>query len=93
MTDAVEIVNQGPSYSDAGWRLIESAPKDGTEILAYGPWAGEINGIGSPRLAVVSWQYGGASDYVGFHWTVSGTDGYAAWLCAAFWMPLPEAPK
>lgn len=74
------------------WRTIDSAPKDGTEILGYGLWAGEINGTDTiPTRCTIQWD-GGTTDYEGFHWSVTGTDAYAAWMCPTHWMPLPPPP-
>lgn len=74
------------------WQPIESAPKDGTLILAWGCWAGEINGPDDdPELAIVCWD-GQRGDYPGFDWMVTGTDAHAAWLKPTHWQPLPDAP-
>lgn len=73
------------------WQPIETAPKDGTIVLACGKWAGEIGGIGhAPEILAVS--FSGSTDYKGFDWSVEGTSGYAAWLKPTHWMPLPAAP-
>lgn len=74
------------------WKTIESAPRDGTEIIGYGRWAGEINGCDTePTRAIISWK-GGRTDYEGFDWVVSGTDAYAAWMMPTHWFPLPPSP-
>lgn len=75
------------------WQPIETAPKDGTPILTFGIWAGEIAGRDDrPGIYVAAWRYGGRSDYDGFHWSCEATDAYAAWVKATHWMPLPEPP-
>jgi hypothetical protein len=75
-----------------GWQPIETAPRDGTEILAFGLWAGEIAG---PQpiavMALISW--GGDGDYPGYEWDVSGGDAYACWMKPSHWQPLPEPPQ
>lgn len=65
------------------WRPMESAPTDGTRILAYGHWCGEINGPdGEPETHVVIWN--------GNCWRVQGTDAYAAQLLnPTRWTPIP----
>jgi hypothetical protein len=74
------------------WQPIETAPKDGTKILGYGQWAGEINGIvQEPRVYIVQFLKGG-TDYPGFEWAVDGTDAYAAWCKPSHWQPLPPPP-
>lgn len=75
------------------WQPIESAPKDGTHILAVGLWAGEINGPHFGEcICVIRWD-GGTTDYPGYEWSVTGTDAYSAWLKPTHWMPLPARPK
>ncbi len=63
------------------WMLIdENAPRDGTEVLGYGEWAGEISGSepGNYVYAVIRWT--GGRSYPGYEWSVTATDGYAAWF-------------
>jgi len=75
-----------------GWQGIESAPKDGTDILLYFPH----------RDLVIrgSWGWQGEGDWE------SGTQDWCDWntddgvvvqeepdLCPSHWMPLPPAPE
>ena len=79
------------------WQPIETAPKDGTHILAYDP-----EGIHGPVYAVVHWYV-----HKGEKYTESETEGLYRreqyevpwWDGAAYtpfrathWMPLPPAP-
>lgn len=74
------------------WQPIDTAPKDGTIVLVYGLWAGEIGGKDkTPGRYIANWVP--SSDYQGYHWLVDGTDAYAAWVKATHWMPLPEPPQ
>jgi hypothetical protein len=62
------------------WRTIETAPKDGTPVLAYyadRPW----------RWAIVHWvpQY-----FDGAWWGAQDDEGPL--FAPTHWMPLPEAP-
>ena len=59
------------------WRLIETAPKDGTEILAWSSRDGTF---------VVFWHQGA------WLWTSHDLDGDEE-LNATHWMPLPEPPQ
>lgn len=75
-----------------GWQPIETAPKDGTEVLVYGQWAGEIGGKGD--FGMFAATYGGPGrEYPAHEWDVVGVDGYSAWVRATHWMPLPAPPK
>ena len=75
------------------WQPIETAPKDGTEILLYGVTAGEISGMHRrPVICCGDWM-GGRSDFPGQDWwNVLHTDGYCVWCRATHWLPLPDPP-
>ena len=73
------------------WQPIETAPKDGTRILAFGKTAAEIGGPSTfPQIEAAS--FCGESDYPGFEWEIAG-GGYANWMAPTHWMPLPLPPK
>lgn len=73
------------------WQPIETAPKDGTDILVFQPKFVKYN-IDSwqrNRMAVVSWNT--------TNWTISHVGGWECeeefdWDALTHWMPLPEAP-
>lgn len=74
------------------WQPPDQAPKDGTPMLGFGMWAGEINGIDeTPTLVTIQWR-GGSTDYPGFDWGVVGTDAYAAWMKPIAVRPIPNLP-
>lgn len=72
---------------DDKWQPIETAPKDGTEILAC-----DVSGdLGAYHVEVVFWavSWGDDSDTVG--WGIC--DGQTRPpSCFTHWMPLPEPP-
>lgn len=72
------------------WRPIADAPKDGTVVLLFGKWAGEIHGPNAkPSIDIGFWQ-GGKSDYQGDDWwSLTTGDAYACWINATHWKPLP----
>ncbi len=73
------------------WRDIATAPKDGTRVLVYGEFAGEVTRPnGECEMAV--WTWTDSSDHEGFNWNVESTSGYAAWLRGICWQPLPPPP-
>jgi hypothetical protein len=74
------------------WQLIESAPKDGTPVLLWGQWAGEINGIYKVPGMEIGYYTGPSGDYAGFEWAATGGDAYAVWGKPTHWMPLPPPP-
>ena len=68
------------------WQPIETAPKDGTEILAYDRieckilfWSGKTERIDIKNPAWVSWEFDNAELMTSYNPT--------------HWMPLPEGPK
>ena len=74
------------------WQPIETAPKDGTAVLLYGLWAGEIAGPTShPTTDIGAWSKH-KGDFDGFEWCLSTGDAYACWMKPTHWMPLPPAP-
>lgn len=79
-----------------GLQPIETAPKDGTSVLLYGVWAGEIHGVGRDNRCsydIGHWN-GGGSDFEGFDWWSLDTgDAYACWMRPTHWMPLPTPPS
>ena len=76
------------------WQPIETAPKDGTAVLLYGLWQGEINGIADEPTTDIGYWAGGSSDEPGNDWwRISTGDAYACWMRATHWMPLPEPPN
>lgn len=78
----------------SGWRDIASAPRDGTEVLVYGLFAGEIHGPDDrPEFGIASYS-NGRGDYsaLGFTWDAVGGDAYAVWAKPTHWQPLPAPP-
>lgn len=71
-----------------GWLPIESAPRDGTNILVWSPH-GEAHG--KPSIVAVDWHtYNGESD-----WRIGvGEFGpLALHAPPTHWQPLPEPPE
>ena len=62
------------------WQPIETAPKDGTEILVYGSWYPHGKWKG---MTLASWLPNEEM------WTFDGDLMHDV----THWMPLPEAPK
>lgn len=63
----------------SGWLSIESAPKDGTFLLLYGPHSRR----GGNYQLTARWD--------GQYWE-SADDGYNIYLDPTHWMPLPDPP-
>lgn len=75
------------------WQPIETAPKDGTEVLLWcSKFAGEVSGVVEKPGAVLGRFFSGMSDYGGVNWWDTGGDYYATWAWPTHWQPLPEPP-
>lgn len=62
------------------WQPIETAPKDGTDVLVWGPGCKSI--VASWNPAETRWSDG--------FWDDGLTDD--PWIHATHWMPLPAGP-
>lgn len=70
------------------WQKIETAPKDGTRIIAFEPvgsWQGKR--WGEWRIAITYWHQPGNPENLGY-WCSSTADKYRP----THWMPLPKPP-
>jgi hypothetical protein len=67
----------------SGWRPIETAPKDATDILLFIP--DMQNYPDNPRIVSAFWGSCG--------WTDNGAVGCQTWGKPSHWMPLPEPPE
>ncbi len=77
------------------WQPIDTAPQDGTEVLLFGTWAGEIHGPDRkvpPAIYIGAYEGGGDYSDDGYLWSVVGGDMYAAWCKPSHWMPMPAPP-
>ena len=78
------------------WQDIETAPKDGTEILALYLYKGHV-----PDYSIVRWENWGHGHGAWVAWSdgqlviESQTDSGTSYLepFVTHWMPLPEPPK
>lgn len=72
------------------WQPIETAPKDGTQILAYGRYG--WGGYAKRKIgwAVISWaeEFGGDES----RWVLVHDNPYVDVMFPTYWMPLPKAP-
>lgn len=75
------------------WQPIVTAPHDGTPLLVFGRFAGEINGPSTtPEIGIAAFS-NGKSDFPGYDWLASGGDAYAVWWNPSHWQLLPAAPE
>jgi hypothetical protein len=89
---ANETLKPQASNEAHGWRPIESAPRDGTWILAYGTtYPGQ-----EAFSYVAKWSDDGFGGKVDMRWCIAGSyDNDAGWerVEATHWQPLPEPPQ
>lgn len=67
------------------WQPIETAPRDGTDVLLFVPWKGK-------DVMAVGWW----AQAIGGHWCLAGgveidTDIFD-YADPTYWMPLPDPP-
>jgi hypothetical protein len=69
------------------WQPIDTAPKDGTCVLLYGIWSGEVHGsVDEYSILQASFSLN--------DWLVEGGEYYCAYVInPTHWMPLPAPPK
>jgi len=69
-----------------GWQPIDTAPKDGTSVLLYGIWSGEVHGSANEySILQASFSFK--------NWLVEGGEYYCAYVInPTHWMPLPAPP-
>lgn len=73
-----EIAGEGPAASTTTWQLIDTAPKDGSEIVAHDAATGTSH--------VTLWRHGGWHD-PDSHYYSDAPD-----FVPTHWMPLPKPP-
>ena len=72
------------------WQPIETAPRDGTRILAFLPGTNPEDDFHAPEdVMIVSWD---EHCEHGFGWLIDQEENLAAWCNPTHWMPLPSAP-
>lgn len=74
------------------WQPIETAPKDGTEVIGY---VAESRHVRQPCVKPIFWSAGhapeGCDPGSSPQWCASGVVHYS--VEPTHWMPLPEAPN
>lgn len=71
-----------PADEGARWQPIESAPKDGTRVLAVVARHRSRGRMVDAQIVIAHWHQPGNPSVPG-HWTTGGI---------THWMPLPPAP-
>jgi hypothetical protein len=71
---------------------IDSAPTDGTEILVFGEYQGELTGkAGAGSFGVAKWS-DRPTPFEGYDWQAAGDGHIVGWYKATHWLPTPERP-
>ena len=69
------------------WQPIITAPRDGTEIILFGEWSGEISGIDHSKSIYIA-------SYEDNDWVIKGGDYYRSFVVnPTHWTFLPRQPK
>lgn len=83
------------SKYETTWRPIDTAPKDGSSVLLFGPMKGEIGPKSQPLIMVGEWHkssgYLRAGEKDG-EWLASTPNPYPAEIFPTHWMLLPGLP-
>jgi len=76
--------------SNNEWQPIETAPRDGTDIILYEPATVSFPG----ELKTGKWWNAWYGDETKPGWIISNCDEEYGWYIeATHWMPLPKPPK
>lgn len=71
---------------------IDSAPTDGTEILVFGEYQGELSGkAGVDSFGVAKWS-DRPTPFESYNWQAAGGDHIVGWYKATHWLPTPARP-
>lgn len=68
------------------WQPIETAPRDGTSVLLYGPYQWEDYDSRTVEAGAV------VGYFDGYRWRLDNANPYADYCNATHWMPLPAPP-
>jgi hypothetical protein len=71
---------------------IETAPVDGTEILVFGEYQGELTGKSEVKsFGVAKWS-DRPTPFLGYDWEAAAGDHVVGWYNATHWLPTPARP-
>lgn len=72
------------------WQSIDSAPRDGTEVLVFGEhWLMEGLGTQGGEIHAIA-IYDPVDAGMAFDWRIAGDHQYPVWVRATQWQPKPE---
>lgn len=86
----LKIINIDPP-NQYPWQPIETAPKDGSEILVYGVRYGEVNNERKTGIGVAEYLSFNSA-YCEDRWRGVNSDQYEITWQPTHWMPLPDEP-
>jgi hypothetical protein len=87
------VTEESGGNGKSGWMPIQTAPRDGTRILAFmsdvdDDERGDFYGTGT--VAIIEW---GDHCYAGPSWLLDREENWAARCDPTVWMPLPQPPE
>lgn len=75
------------------WQPIETAPRDGTDVLLFYPLEG-LRHDWNPQVVIAGWRdYSRAPQLSGWVFQSRGVRGYSATFQPTHWQPLPTPPS